>query len=132
MRLLLSSVAVTTLFFSHSPCIAADAYSCEVKAAYHLSDDGVVRPDNLNKASRFMIEKNNGNTVGTFFNQYVEGWNLIQRGSRASSLVSEGMYMGKPIYRIVVYSFNDTRQKPFVVEDQVNAGFIQIFSGLCE
>ena len=118
--------------FGSYPGVAADAYSCEVTATYYLSDDGAIRPSNTHQKSRFMIDRNNGNAVGTFFNKYVEGWKLVQRGSRATSLVSEGVFMGKPIYRIVVYSFNDTRQKPFVVEDHVNAGFIQIFSGLCD
>lgn len=78
-----------------------------------------------------MLDKNNGNAGGTVFNQYTEGWKLIQRGSSADSLVSEGMYSGGPIYRIIVCSFNESKQKPFA-EEHANEGFVQIFSGLCE
>lgn len=132
MRLLSSLIAIPAFFFLSGTGIAADVYSCEVKAAYALSDDGTILRDGIIPSSRFMLDKNTGQAVGTLFNQFTEGWKVVQRGSGAHSLVSEGIYLGKPIYRIVVYGFNAKKQKPFAIEDHVNTGFVQIFSGLCE
>lgn len=57
MRLLAFFIAIPALFLGGRAGIAADVYSCEVRAAYSLSDDGMIRQDTAIANSRFMLDK---------------------------------------------------------------------------
>jgi hypothetical protein len=78
-----------------------------------------------------MIDKTNGNAVGgLFFGSPT--WQIVQQGSAANSLVSQGRVMGQWVYKVVVYSFNAGEEKPFVIEDRGSDGVFEIFSGFAD
>jgi hypothetical protein len=83
---------------------------------------------------KFMIDKNTGNAVGEIFHGSPK-WQIAQRGTAANSLVSQGTVVGimgpVAVYKVIVYSFDQRKEKPFVVEDHGNLGFFEIFSGTC-
>jgi len=97
-----------------------------------LNDDGLVRAvPQMNRRPQFMIDKNTGNAVGEIFIGSPT-WQMVQQGSTASSLVSQGRVMGHWVYKVIVYSFNAGNEKPFVIEDRGSDGVFEIFSGICK
>jgi hypothetical protein len=118
------------------PSKAADIYSCEAKEHLMLNDDGLVRAmPRMNANPQFMIDKNNGNAVGEIFLGSPK-WKIVQEGSAANSLVSQGSVVSLmgPLaaYKIIVYSYQKGKEKPFVIEDHGGVGVFEIFSGICK
>jgi hypothetical protein len=60
----------------------------------------------------------------------------VQQGSAANSLVSQGSVvslMGPlAVYKIIVYSFQAGKEKPFVIEDHGGVGVFEIYSWICK
>jgi hypothetical protein len=36
------------------------------------------------------------------------------------------------VYKVIVYSFNERKEKSFIIEDQGSAGVFEIYSGICK
>jgi hypothetical protein len=121
--------------FAWSSSNAAEIYSCETKEHLLLNGDGLVRAVKMVESPKFMIDKNIGNAVGEIFHGSPK-WQIVQRGSVAYSLVTQGTVvnvMGQvPMYKVIVYSFDEQKEKPFVIEGHENVGFFEIFSGTCK
>jgi hypothetical protein len=136
-RTVVLSMIIASLF-ACPPSKAADIYSCQVKEHLSLDDNGLVRATPLLTISspQFMIDKTTGNAVGEIFSG-VSTWKIVQQGSTANSLVSQGSvlnFTGRSVvvYNIIVYSFRKQNEKPFVVENRESDGNFQVFSGICK
>jgi hypothetical protein len=125
-------LSIVLFSFACSPGKAADTYSCQAKEQLLLNDDGLVRAKSqMDWSPQFMIDKSTGNAVGEIF-LGSPTWQIMKRGSTVSSLVSQGRVMGQWVYKVVVYSFNERKEKPFIIENRGSEGVFEIFSGTCK
>jgi hypothetical protein len=125
-------LSVVLFSFAFSTAVAADTYSCRVKEQLLLNEDGIVRAKpKMDWSPNFMIDKITGNAVGEVF-LGSPTWPIMQQGSTVSSLMSQGRVMGQWVYKVVVYSFSERKEKPFFIDNRGSEGVFEIFTGTCK